>query len=297
MNPPALSTMWLQNRYDRLVDFFAAGREMGFTRFELSHIVSVKMIEDFRPGEWLIAAVHDPCPRPGDSRTLNLASPDEGVRGRSVEVSRETIDTAARAGAPLVCLHAGQVEMSRSYEFELRSRAQAGRRDTPEYAAALARLIEVRAQTQDQHLEALLRSLKELRSYAGERGIRLACEVRYHAHEMPNFDETGVVLRHFSDPTLGFWFDTGHAQALAHLGLESLDAWLEGYGDRILGVHFHDIVGLRDHLVAGIGELDFAAMAPRIPADAVRTCEFDWYFTPAEVQAGVRHLQETGCLP
>lgn len=41
MNPPALSTMWLQNRYDRLVDFFLAGRDMGFTRFELSHILLV----------------------------------------------------------------------------------------------------------------------------------------------------------------------------------------------------------------------------------------------------------------
>jgi sugar phosphate isomerase/epimerase len=295
--------MWLQNRYSRLVDFFAAGQAMGFTRFELSHILSVEMFDGFQPGDWQIVAVHDPCPRPADSHSLNLASLDEQVRARSVQVTRQTIDTAARYGAQLVCIHAGHVEMSRSYEIEhrpgtgLRNRALAGLKDTPEYAAALGRLIEARAQTQERHLEALIRSLEELLPYAHQQGATLACEVRYHAHEMPNFQEMGIILRLFDDSDLGFWFDTGHAQALAYLGLEPLDAWLEAYGEHIVGVHFHDIVGSRDHLVAGVGELDFAAIAPRIPESTVRTCEFDWYFTPQEVQAGVRHLQEAGCLP
>ncbi len=216
MNPPALSTMWLQNRYARLVDFFAAGQEMGFTGFELSHSLPLEMFAGFRPGDWQIAAVHDPCPRPAGAHPLNLASLDEEVRARSVQATRQTIDTAVRSGAPVVCLHAGHVEMSPSSTTWVSGSTRVTPRPWPTWAWNPWR---------------------------------------------PGLTPTA------------------------------------GYGRRMVGVHFHDIVGSRDHLVAGIGELDFAAIGRHIPAEAVRTCEFDWYFTPEEVKAGVRYLQETGCLP
>jgi len=81
-------------------------------------------------------------------------------------------------------------------------------------------------------------------------------------------------------------------QVLANLGFNSHEEWLAACGERIIGVHFHDAVGLRDHLPAGMGELDFACIVPRLPADAIRVCEFDWYFDEQELQAGRRYLEK-----
>lgn len=38
MQPLALSTMWLQRRFDHLIPFFEAGQEMGFQAFEFSAV-------------------------------------------------------------------------------------------------------------------------------------------------------------------------------------------------------------------------------------------------------------------
>ncbi len=47
------------------------------------------------------------------------------------------------------------------------------------------------------------------------------------------------------------------------------------------------MTGLRDHLLPGLGEMDFARiMARRCPRSAVLTCELDWYYTPQEIVAG-----------
>jgi len=60
-------------------------------------------------------------------------------------------------------------------------------------------------------------------------------------------------------------------------------------------VHFSDIQGLRDHLAPGLGELDFARLAPWLPPEIIRTCEVQHRNRPEEIIAGVEHLRATGC--
>ena len=59
-----------------------------------------------------------------------------------------------------------------------------------------------------------------------------------------------------------------------------------------VGVHAHDVVGLRDHLAPGSGSLSFESLLARLPHTAVVTLEVDWYLTEPEVVAGRRRLQE-----
>ena len=50
------------------------------------------------------------------------------------------------------------------------------------------------------------------------------------------------------------------------------------------------MIGLRDHLLPGQGELDFRAIARDLPEEAVITCELDWYYTPEEIVQGAMTL-------
>jgi sugar phosphate isomerase/epimerase len=145
-------------------------------------------------------------------------------------------------------------------------------------------------------LDAARRSLAELAAYAAPRGIRLGVESRLHYHEIPAWAELGLLLGETDPAVVGFWYDCGHVQVLHNLGLHHHQDWLHAYASRIVGVHFHDVLGLRDHLLPGQGELDFAGMARWLPPAAARTCELDWYFTPHEILSGAQHLAATGCL-
>lgn len=295
----SLSTMWMQNRFDRLVEFCHAGEEIGFSQFELSHIITPAMFEGFSPGAWTVSSVHDPCPRP--ARTTNpgkplfLSSTDPVVRTAAVEVACNTIKTAVCYGASVVVFHLGRVDLSDGLEFELRSRFQAGLYGSPEYALALERITAARAAAAGPHLDAVIQSLEVLIPYAREHGVRLGFETRVNYGEIPSFEEMGQILNYFDEPSVGFWLDTGHAQVLANLGFHPLADWLHAYGSRLIGVHFHDVHGLRDHLIPGTGEVDFSSVAHCLSADTVRTCEFDWYFTEDEIRQGVAHLQAAGC--
>ena len=119
----------------------------------------------------------------------------------------------------------------------------------------------------------------------------MGLENRRHPFEIPTPAEMGLLLREHDRSAVGLWYDTGHAQVLANLGFHGPDDWLAPFADRIVGVHFHDCVGLRDHLVPDMGEIDFDALALQCPASAVRVCEFDWFFDEEEVTEGHLLLQ------
>lgn len=295
MQPIALSTMWLQRRYDHLLPFFEAGHEMGFRAFEFSHILYPRFFDGVKPGDYRIAAVHDPCPRPTTGPD-QLTALDEAERRRAVEAAKTSIDTAHRFGAAAVVLHTGYIGGVRQLEQRLRDRHRRGEYGTPAYAAARERLANARAERAPAHLTAVRRSLQEIAEHAQKRGVRVGLENRVAYFEVPSFEEMEELLDELPADIVGFWYDTGHARVLDNLGFGSYLAWAETFESRMVGVHFHDVGGLRDHLLPGMAEIDFTAVARHIPEDVVRTCEFDWHFAPVGVKAGVEHLRQAGCV-
>jgi len=83
---------------------------------------------------------------------------------------------------------------------------------------------------------------------------------------------------------------------LSHYFTPAMVAGLRPGQVPVSSVHFHDCVGLRDHLVPPTGEMDFGAVVMQFPAKAVRVCEFDWFFGEEELTEGHLHLQRAALL-
>lgn len=301
MNPPALSlnslalsTMWMQHRFERVADFAAAARDLGFGGIEASHIVTPAMLGDVDVATLGILSVHFPAPVApspfGPPAETLLSSPDDQQRRWAVAQGCASIDLAAAAGARAVCLHLGETPAARHLEWALAQRFLGGQRGSAVYAAALAEVQADRARVAGPAMDAARRSLDELAGYARPRGLVLGIESRVQGWQIPSFDELGLLLAESDPAVVGFWYDCGHVQVLHNLGLHRHEDWLAAYGERIVGVHLHDTAGLRDHLLPGLGELDFARIAAALPRAAVLTCELDWYYTPQEIVAGARFV-------
>lgn len=292
---PSLSTMWIQQRFDNLSDFFAAGKALGFEQFELGHTVRPEMLRGVQSGQQTISSIHAPCPaNPGPWDYL--ASQDKGNRKQAVAQVKDTITLAQKLKAPIVILHMGKVAIDPSLERRLRDLYNEGRKGTQEYEDVKWRLTEDRARVQAQNLAAAARSLKELSQYAKATDIRLGLENRYYYYEIPNVEEMSALLASSDTATVFYWHDTGHAQNLENLGFTQHEEWLKTFASRMVGVHLHDIVGLQDHRVAGGGEMNWPMIASHLPAKAIRTCEFDWPHSEEEIVFGVEYLRQMECL-
>ena len=290
----ALSTMWMQHRFARLEDFASAARELGFGGIEVSHIVTNEMIGDTDISTLGIGSVHFPAPvqrspfgRPAEAL---LSSSDDTERGWAVAQGFASIDLAVAAGARVVCLHLGEVPTEKHLEWALEQRFKGGQKGTATYAET-QRLVEMDRQTKAKPaLAAAQRSLEELAIYARPRSVKLGIESRVNHWQIPTFGELGALLAASDPGSVGFWYDCGHVQVLHNLGFHRHQDWLNAYRERIVGVHCHDVVGLRDHLLPGLGELDFQAIACALPEEAVITCELDWYYSPEEIVLGASTL-------
>lgn len=301
MSMTSLSTMWGVKRFERFIDFFPAGRQLGFPCFELNHQLDTAMLRGLDPRQYPIVSVHEPCPADISTVTLRarnwlVSAPDEESRRQGVRAVERSIDLACEVGAKLIVVHPGRVDVDTRLEAELCALFEAGLAHTPAYAEQKARLVAARAAQVGANLEAVQRSLAELAEYAGRADVRLGLENRYHYHEIPLPDELEMLLEGLDPELVGFWYDVGHAHVLDRLGLAPHEAWLQGFMGRTIGIHLHDVQGIRDHLAAGLGEVDWAMVAAHLPPGALRTCEFQSVNTPEEAAAGLRFLAAQGCL-
>jgi sugar phosphate isomerase/epimerase len=295
----ALSTMWAIGRFQSLADFFDAGARLGFARFELNHAVDSTMLAGLSLNG-TITSIHEPCPADLSMGELKrrgwlVSALDEEKRQLGVAAILRTIDLACEMDAKAVVVHPGRVDMDESLELALHRLYRAGKAHLPEYAQAKERLVTARAAQADANLKPLRRSLVQLAEHAGKKGIRLGLENRYHYFEIPLVDELEDLLG-MGLEGVDYWHDVGHAKVLDNLGLGAHEEWLRRFSDRTIGVHLHDVAGLTDHLAAGRGGVDWEMVAKYLPSGALRTCEFQFSNSPAEVAAGLRWLAQKGCV-
>jgi sugar phosphate isomerase/epimerase len=287
--------MWAIGQFERLSDFFQAGRELGFARFELNHAVDSAMLAG-QPLDGLITSVHEPCPADVSAGTLKahnwlVSAVDEEQRRQGVAAMQRSVDLALELGAGAVIVHPGRVDLDPALEFALLALYREGKAGSPEYAAARERLMAARFARAEANMRSVRRSLLELADYAAPRGVRLGLENRYHYFEIPLPDELDELLDLGCGETVGYWHDVGHAEVLEHLGFGSHEEWLRRFAGHMVGIHLHDVVGVDDHRAAGRGAVDWNLVARHLPAGALRTCEFQPFNSPAQIRAALDLLE------
>ena len=297
----SLSTMWAIGRFHNMGDFVAVAKRLGFGQVEANYQLTLPMIAEMvrlrDRGDVVISSVHDPASLPPGvalAQLPQLSALDESERGRALAMSRRAVDIAARLGARVLVVHPGNVPGLRPIESQLRELFSQGQFDSADYRRLKQQLAAERARRSEAHLQTVLRSLIEVTSYAQDRGLRVGLENRYYYHEIPLVEEALRLLDDLGHDKAGYWHDTGHAHCLSVLGFVDELEWLRRLGPRLIGLHLHDASGLKDHLVPGLGEIDFNNLLTYVPHDAIRVCEVGSFNGEDEVAAGLRYLENAG---
>lgn len=273
----SLSTSWLrESDPERILDQVQAA---GFARVELEYRLSPATLAGLRAGlrqrGMSVTSVHNFCPFPAEARgrlepsgdLFNLAASDRDQRQLAVRYTLRSLETAAEFEARVVVLHLGWVPGLGAKELTREAARQGGM--TPE----LKVVAEARRAASPALLDALSFALEPLLRRAGELGLVLGVENRFHVFQAPNLEETLALLARFDGAPIGYWHDTGHAHNRELAGLNPARAYLEALGERLVGCHLHDAVGPEDHQPPGEGELDWDWLGPRLAPAPVKVVE------------------------
>jgi sugar phosphate isomerase/epimerase len=297
----AISSMWGIGRFDNINCFFDEGSKMGFMMFELNHKVTSHMLSGIKLNGYAIPVIHEPCPADIDAQILKdrdwlISSLDEANRFEGVRVIKRSIDLAHDLGSQVVVVHCGHIPGLREMEDQLWALYRAGKAGTPEYAEMKDEVVRKKTGRAEATLEVVHHSLEELAGYAGQLGIRLGLENRYHLSDFPGLDEMKTLLEGLDQDIVGFWYDVGHAQTLSRLGFYPHEDWLHNFESRMFGVHLHDVIGLDDHHTPGSGEVDWDMVASHLPKDIFHTLEVQTFNSPQQIKTGLNFLLEKGCI-
>ena len=279
----AISTSWNAHRFDDGAGLLFEINQLGFKSIELSFNLNANLVESIaKESSKLgisIQSLHNYCPIPnGLTRKqampdcYSLASLDQSERLLAIKYTKSTIDTAARLKAKVVVLHCGRVQIPDSTR-QLINLYNQGHKDQADFIKLKAAMILQRNNQAPVFLEQVLNSLDELNAYAKIKNVFLGIETRFYYCEIPNILEIGVILKKFSNSQIYYWHDTGHAQLMENLGFVKHKDFLDLYGNNLIGVHLHDILGCQDHLAPLAGELDFTLLKPYLKPDTLKVIE------------------------
>ena len=297
----ALSTMWSVGQKMPFNQTFVTARQAGFARFELNHQVTPELYSQWDRNLYYISTVHDPCPAIylNDDLKQNdymISSLDENCRRKGVDLAKRTIEVACELGARSVVLHPGMIMCDWSRENRLRELFEKGLKGTQEYEVVRNDLIAHRNLHAPAHFDQVQKSLVEIVNFARPTGIEVGLENRYHYYDIPLLEEMQVLLDICDEDWWGFQYDCGHAQTLDALGLCNHKDWLLRYSRRMIGCHLHDVRGIRDHQMPGVGEVDFRMIAAYLPDTALRTLEVSPRLSIFQLKQGMETLCQAGCV-
>jgi len=296
----ALSTAWGARRTSDAKEIIEEARRLGFDYLELGHSLGLRavmeILEASERGEIGVTSVHNFCPSvqwaPGPD-AYSPSSLDQRERAMAVKKTKDTIDMAERFGEKVVVMHMGQVEMKRFSQL-LIELYNAGERGSPQYEKIKGKLLAKREKRRFRHLDVLYKSLDELVAYSEPKGIKIGVENRYSLEDIPFFDEIKLILEKFEGSNVYYWHDVGHALCCEELDVMPQESFLQMYSDRMVGIHLHDAIGVRDHRVPLIGNFDFTTLKPYLSRETIKVVEA---FVPApeeDVVRGMKYIQE--CL-
>ncbi len=299
----ALSTSWKSTETtdaEALLEFF---HRLDISALELEYRISESTYQQMRKplkkSRLKVVSAHNFFPKPSikpESRASGdffmLTSLDEEERHHAVQWTAKTISHAAELGAKAVVLHCGRVVMDREldilYQFFKSNQIQS--KASQDF---IGKKLSERDELKPRYLENLLYSLDQLSRVADKFGILLGLENRFHYDELPTLEDFETLFRRFKGAPLGYWHDTGHAFVNESLTTIPAGALLNAYGDKLIGVHLHDAIGIKDHLAPGTGKIDFESLKSYLKPDTIKVLELKPQVADFEVARGIRFIRET----
>lgn len=271
----SISTCWNSQRHTDGAAMLEELLAFGFDSVELGHGIRLSLWDGIQKvydsGRVRFSSLHNFCPLPVEilkpsPDCLLFSSHREAERDRAVRQTVQTIDFAARIGAPNVVLHCGRVIMPPVTD-QLLELANAGRHLAPEYARLKTRAVARREKAAPKHIERLKDCLKRIVAHAQERGVRLGLESRQAYEEIPSEREFPELLETYPASVVGYWHDFGHVQIRHNLGFVDHAEWLAKMAPRLIGCHLHDVIWPgRDHQPPFTGgSVDYARLLPLVP--------------------------------
>ena len=298
-----ISTCWWHDRADQGDEIAAEILGLGFDGVELEYRMAEAIFRQMQPyfGKSLtVLSIHNFFPftaRPGVQKGSGdlflLSSKQEDERSAAVAHTIRSMEHARQVGAKALVLHLGRVDMPDHAAMASQRRPGGGRINQVQEPVTESER-QCRRELRQGHLDAVFASLETLLPEAEKRGIRLGLENRYYFHEIPDFEELGMILGRFRSDNIGYWHDVGHAQVQEYKGITRQRELLEAYGDDLIGVHLHDAVGLDDHLAPGQGDVDFSILRPFLKRIHIKILEVHPMVSKRDLFEGIRLVRELG---
>jgi len=296
-----ISTCWWFNRVSGGEEIISDILDLGLSGVELEYRISNAFFQQMKgklKRELTVLSIHNFFPIPegippekGSGNLFLLSSTDSDERSRAVRYSIRTIEHAHELGARAVVFHLGKVDMPVPTP-DFRRLYRSGKIGEKEGLGFIEKQKRIRKASKKKNLDAVLLSLEELNREAEKRGVFLGIENRYSFHEIPDLEEIGLILQVFKGGNIGYWHDVGHAQAQENMGLGSQRDLCEAYAEEMIGIHFHDIRGLDDHLAPGQGEMDYNQIKPFMKPSIIKVLEVHPKVKRRALVEGIRFLKK-----
>ena len=279
-----ISTCWWHGKSFRGDEIVNDALRLGFPGVELEYRISHRTYQEMKPKlkkELAVLSIHNFFPGPddpgfetGSGDLFFLSSDDREECSTAIKNTVRTIEHANELECNAVILHLGRVDMPSPAE-RFKDLFNNGKIDDSEGQVFLEEQRGIRQSKHRRNLDATLFGLEKLNRVAERNGVFLGIENRYHFHEIPDFEEIGIILKEFKGGRLRYWHDVGHAQAMENLGICRQKDLLDTYSDDMIGIHLHDIKGLDDHYSPGQGEIDFVEVWSHLKQDVIKIMEIN----------------------
>lgn len=302
----SLSTHWNAAYHDTgeaIVDDILA---LGVDRLELGYDLRIDQVAGVRrrveQGAVTVVSVHNYCPTPvgapyGHPELFLMSARDQRTRDSAVLHTSHTIQFAAELGANVVVIHAGRIAMRHITTKLLRLVAD-DKQFSPRYEKLRTRLLLKREKLAPAALDRVKSCLAQLLPHLEKHKVRLAIENLPSWETVPNESELYALLDDFDSPYLATWHDIGHGRLREMLGVASAPLWLTKYGDRLAGIHIHDVSATGvDHIMPPQGTVDFTTFKPFIRNDMVLAFESAPGTPPAEILTGIQSVAQAWGIP